>query len=62
MWSTPYIRHLVKQKEMLGGILLSMHNIHFLIDLMARAREAILADAYEEFYQSWMSSPGAKDY
>ena len=60
--SRAYIRHLVKQKEMLGGILLSMHNIHFLIDLMARAREAILADAYEEFYQSWMSSPGAKDY
>ena len=60
--SRAYIRHLVKQKEMLGGILLSMHNIHFLIDLMARAREAILADAYEEFYRSWMSSPGAKDY
>ena len=60
--SRAYIRHLVKQKEMLGGILLSMHNIHFLIDLMARAREAILADAYEEFYQSWMSSSGAKDY
>ena len=60
--SRAYIRHLVKQKEMLGGILLSMHNIHFLIDLMARAREAILADASEEFYQSWMSSPGAKDY
>lgn len=57
-----YIRHLVKQNEMLGGILLSIHNLHYLIDLMRRAREAVLADAYEEFYQEWMASPAAKDY
>ena len=61
-YSRAYLRHLIKQKEMLGGILLSMHNIHFLIDLMARAREAVLAGAYEEFYQEWMASPAAVDY
>ncbi len=60
--SRAYIRHLVKQNEMLGGILLSIHNLHFLIDLMARAREAVLANSYEEFYQEWMASPAAKDY
>lgn len=60
--SRSYVRHLVKQNEMLGGILLSIHNLHFLIDLMRRAREAVLADAYEEFYQEWMDSPAAKDY
>ncbi len=32
--SRAYIRHLVKQNEMLGGILLSIHNLHYLIDLM----------------------------
>ena len=32
------------------------------LDLMRRAREAVLADAYEEFYQEWMASPAAKDY
>ena len=57
-----YIRHLVKQDEMLGGILLSIHNLHYLLDLMRRAREAVLADAYEEFYEEWMASPAAKDY
>ncbi len=57
-----YIRHLVKQNEMLGGILLSIHNLHFLLDLMRRAREAVLAGAYEEFYAEWMASPAAKDY
>lgn len=60
--SRSYLRHLVKQNEMLGSVLLSIHNLHFLIDLMARAREAILADAYEDFYREWMGSPAAKDY
>lgn len=60
--SRAYIRHLVKSNEMLGGILLSIHNLHFLLDLMRRAREAVIADAYEEFYEAWMSSPAAKDY
>ena len=57
-----YIRHLVKQNEMLGGILLSIHNLHFLLDLMRRAREAVLAGTYEQFYQDWMASPAAQDY
>ena len=57
-----YIRHLVKQDEMLGGILLSIHNLHYLLDLMRRAREAVLADAYAEFEAQWMASPAAKDY
>ena len=61
-YSRAYIRHLVKQDEMLGGILLSMHNLHFLIDLMRRAREAIEADSYDEFLADWMASPAAKDY
>ena len=60
--SRSYIRHLVKQNEMLGSVLLSIHNLYFLLHLMDRAREAILAGAYEEFYQDWMSSPAAKDY
>ena len=57
-----YIRHLVKQNEMLGAILLSVHNLHFLLDLMRRAREAVLADAYEDFYRQWMESDAAADY
>ena len=61
-YTRAYIRHLVKQNEMLGGILLSMHNLHFLINLMKRAREAVLADAYEEFLAEWLASPAAQDY
>lgn len=60
--SRAYIRHLVKQNEMLGGVLLSYHNLHFLIHLMGQARQAILADSYGEFLDGWMASPAAEDY
>ena len=61
-YSRAYLRHLVKQGEMLGGILLSVHNLHFLIDLMRKAREAVLAGCYDEFLAEWMASPAAADY
>jgi queuine tRNA-ribosyltransferase len=40
-FSRAYIRHLVNQQEILGLRLLSLHNLRFLIDLVAAAREAI---------------------
>ena len=61
-YSRSYIRHLVKQGEMLGGILLSVHNLHFLLELMRQARQAILEGRYEKFYEDWMNSPAANDY
>ena len=36
-----YLRHLVNQQELLGLILLSEHNVRFLLDLTAEARGAI---------------------
>ena len=61
-YSRALIRHMVTQKEMLGGILLSQHNIYFLLDLMRRARQAIIDGRYAEFRDEWMQSAGAKDY
>lgn len=60
--SRAYIRHLVKQNEMLGSVLLSIHNLYFLIHLMGEVRASLLAGTFEEFYQDWMRSPAAKDY
>ncbi|MFN2628301.1 MAG: tRNA guanosine(34) transglycosylase Tgt [Gaiellaceae bacterium] len=40
-FSRAYIRHLVNQQELLGLRLLSLHNLHFLLDLTAGARAAI---------------------
>jgi len=48
-FSRSYLRHLVTQKEILGLHLLTLHNVTFLLDLVRRAREAILAGNFEEF-------------
>jgi queuine tRNA-ribosyltransferase len=40
-FSRAYIRHLVNQQEILGLRLLSLHNLRFVLDLVAGAREAI---------------------
>ncbi len=61
-YSRAYLRHLVVMKEMLGPMLISVHNLHFLLDLTARARVAIQNDTYGVFLQEWMDGPGADDY
>ncbi len=50
-----YIRHLFRQKEATAAVLMSIHNIHYLIDLMGKARQAILEDRYVEFYTEKMA-------
>jgi queuine tRNA-ribosyltransferase len=57
-----YIRHLVTTKEMLGAVLLSEHNLFYLLDLTARARVAIEEGRYAPFLAGWMASPAALDY
>lgn len=47
---------------MLGGILLSQHNIRYLLALMERVRAAIAQGRYEQFYRDWMDSPAANDF
>ena len=61
-FSRAYLHHLVRQKEMLAGILISQHNIYYLLDLMRRAREAVIAGTYADFLADWMASPAARDW
>ena len=57
-----YLRHLVVLKEMLAATLLSIHNLHVLIDLTRRARAAVEAGEYGRFLEDWRSGPGADDF
>ncbi len=41
LWSRAYLRHLVNQRELLALVLLSEHNLRFLLDLTAGARAAV---------------------
>lgn len=44
-----YIRHLIKAGEILGLRLISLHNLHFYLSLMSRARTAIEEGYFNEF-------------
>src|SRR5262245_11998111 len=50
-FSRAYIRHLVQQEEILGLRLLSLHNLRFVLDLTAGAREAIERGTFSAFRQ-----------
>lgn len=54
-FSRAYIRHLLNAGEILGGELLSIHNLRFLIKLMADMKEAIMNDSFGDFYNDFKS-------
>ncbi len=49
--SRAYLRHLFQAGEMLGPILLSLHNLRYYQRVMQRAREAIAERRFVEFHQ-----------
>lgn len=51
-----YLRHLVQADEILGAELLSMHNIRYLTRLTERMRDAIFADKFGDFADSFRKS------
>ncbi len=56
-YTKAYVRHLINTGEMLGGMLLSLHNTTFLLKLMRDIRKAILGDYLmdfvKEFYKNY---------
>jgi len=56
--SRAYLRHLFKAGEMLGPILLSIHNLTYYQRLLAGAREAIVEDRFEEFFREKLRNWG----
>jgi queuine tRNA-ribosyltransferase len=60
-YSRAYIRHLIKAGEMLAGRLISIHNIHFLMNLMANIRKAIKEGYFLEFKEAFYLEYGLND-
>lgn len=58
-FSRAYLNHLVKSREMLGYILLSLHNIHELVSFTTRMRQAIIDDCFPEEFKQWLDRPGS---
>ncbi len=57
-YSKAYLRHLFKADEMLSAMLLSNHNIHFLLKMMERIRTAIEEDRFLEYKKEFYDKYG----
>lgn len=54
-FSRAYLRHLIVSKELLACTLLSIHNVHFFLDLMQQARYHIEQGDYQAWSQAWIA-------
>ena len=54
-YSRAYLRHLYKSNEILSSILLSEHNLHFLINTMGKIRKSIEEDRFLEYKKEFYS-------
>ncbi len=50
-----YIRHLYRAQEATAAILLSIHNTHFLLNLMKEVRNSIIEETFEEKYKNYFN-------
>ena len=57
-YSRAYIHHLLKENEILGAMLLSEHNLHFLVRLAEEIRHAIEEDRFLEFKKEFLEKYG----
>ena len=60
-YTRAYIRHLLNSGEILGAILLSIHNLRFLTKLMEDIRQSINEDRFLDFRKEFYEKYGEKD-
>jgi queuine tRNA-ribosyltransferase len=49
-----YLAHLFRADEMLGSVIASIHNLHFITKMVDGAREAMLAGTFEEYRDAFL--------
>jgi queuine tRNA-ribosyltransferase len=54
-FSRAYIRHLIVAREMLAATLLSIHNIHTLLQLVREIRQAILESRFDQYAADFLA-------
>ena len=55
-YTKAYLRHAINAGEMIGGMMISLHNITYLNSLMADVRQAIMEDRFTEFREEFYKS------
>jgi queuine tRNA-ribosyltransferase len=61
-YSRAYLAHLVRENELLGHRLITLHNVRFTVDLCRRARREIVAGSYEAWSRTWISGYTGSDH
>jgi queuine tRNA-ribosyltransferase len=56
-----YIRHLIKAEEILGLRLITLHNLHFYLYLMSRARAEIERGTFDQFRKTFVAEYKKRD-
>ena len=54
--SRAYLRHLIQAREMLSGTLISIHNIHTLLELARKLRQAVFDQNYNAVAAQYLSN------
>ena len=54
-YSRGYLRHLYKNSEILGSMLMSKHNVYYYLNLVKQARNAILNNQFDDFKNDFFS-------
>jgi queuine tRNA-ribosyltransferase len=54
-FSRGYLRHLIKAEEILGLRLISLHNLHFYLELMNRVRASIEGGTFAQFRREFVA-------
>jgi queuine tRNA-ribosyltransferase len=60
-FSCGYIRHLVKAEEILGLRLITLHNLHFYLNLMTQARNEIEQGTFSQFRKTFVAQYRTRD-
>jgi len=60
-FSRGYIRHLIKAEEILGLRLITLHNLHFYLNLMRRARAEIEQETFDRFRRAFVAEYKIRD-
>ncbi len=61
-YTRSYIRHLFNVGEYLAGQLISLHNLNFYLKMTRDARDAILHNSFDEFYQNFYKDYTSNQY
>jgi queuine tRNA-ribosyltransferase len=57
-YSRAYINHLIREKEILGMSLASIHNLFFVVNLTEKIRQSILSNNFFEFKNYFLGRYG----